>query len=154
MLARRQYEKELREQDDNANTDDEDVLEVFDQNSTSMEVDDSSFGVIDKGKGKVDPTSMNPPDVVPSRHRRPVIDPFAASGQYSFVCQPCLPNPKIGFVGDGEEDGSVSSSSSRRKLKSTNSDLLSSVANPQSLSHPEKTRKRKRKNKNLAPSPE
>ena len=79
MLARRQYEKELREQDDNANTDDEDVLEVFDQTVTSMDVD---LGVKDrdKGKGKAEPTLMNPPGAVPSKRRRPVMDPFAASG--------------------------------------------------------------------------
>ncbi len=85
MLARLQYEKELREQDDNANTDDEGVLEVFDQNLTTMDDDESSFSVKDKGKGKAEPTSMNPPDTVPSKHRRPVMDPFAASGQYRFV---------------------------------------------------------------------
>jgi hypothetical protein len=84
ILARRQYEKELREQDVNANND-EDVLEVFDQNVASTDVDDSSLDAKEKGKGKAEPTSMNLPGALPSKRRRPVMDPFAASGQYRLV---------------------------------------------------------------------
>lgn len=82
MLARRQYEKELQEQDENMNTDDEDVLEVFDQDTTIMDIDDSPSGVKDKGKGKADPTSMTLPGAETSKRRRQVMDPFSASGQY------------------------------------------------------------------------
>jgi hypothetical protein len=85
MLARQQYERELQEEGVGANTDDEDVLEVFDRNGTSMDVDGSSSAVKDKGKRKAEPNSMNSPTAVPSKRRRPLMDPFAASGQYSFV---------------------------------------------------------------------
>jgi len=131
MLARQQYEKELREQDANANTDDDDVLEVFGQNFPSKSVHDS-LDVKDNGKGKAEPTSMMLPG---AKCRRPVMDPFSASG----------------VVSDEEPP-----SSSRNKSKFTESESRSSEARPQpsqSASQPgNKARKKKQKNKSVAPS--
>lgn len=80
MLARQKYEKELREQDDNPNSDEEDVLEIFDK----MDVDDSHANVKEKREGKGKLTPMTPPGTVPSKRRRPAMDPFAASGLSSL----------------------------------------------------------------------
>lgn len=154
MLARQEYEKELRGQNADANTDDEDVLGVFDQNVRSMDVDDSPLGVNDKGKGKEESTSMRSPGVAPSKRRRPAIDPFSASGKYELVFRKSTYQmQKIGFVGDDHDDEEpVLSSSSRRRPKSAKTDLPPSEAKiqpSQSGSHSEnKVKKKRKKNKN------
>ena len=149
MLARQNYEKELREQDSNPNSDEEDVLEVFDQ----MDVDDGHANVKDKKKGKGKLMPIASPGV-PSKRRRPVMDPFAASGLSRFFQPVDFVHPvrNIGFVDSEEEaDDRPLSSTFRRNPRLSKSDLPSSEA-LRPLSHVENEVKRKKKNKNFATS--
>jgi len=104
MIARQQYEQELRELQEGED-DEEGVLDVYDEADHAegqMDVDDTpilrTVGVKpkDKGKGKAnakqlfDDTSHAPTNsmhsvTVSSKRRRPLMDPFAASGPSHLI---------------------------------------------------------------------
>jgi len=121
MLERVQYEKEMRERDENGSEDDQ--LEVFvdeegKEQSDGMAVDDEVRQVVDvKGKGKArqeDPTETTQ---VGNKRRRPAIDPFA--GKYiSPSYSSAFTDDNEIFTGYGDDLPEANDESVSKKTKS------------------------------------
>lgn len=163
MLERRQYDKELREQD----SDYDDNLKVFDE---SVQVDDKimNTGVLlpaqeprkDKGKAKANPDpSGDASSPVMMAHRaakrqRPAMDPFVASGRFCTVSisLSSAHDPRTGFIGIGEEEQTSSSShapSLSKKSNSSHSTARNSSAVCHASDKASKKAKKKNKSKNV-----
>lgn len=72
MIARAQYEKELKE----AGSEEEDELEVFDEGNDDMEVDGDRGDTSDKGKGKGRASDIDCGAEGVRKRRRVAMDPF------------------------------------------------------------------------------
>ncbi|KAJ7070494.1 Sas10/Utp3/C1D family-domain-containing protein [Mycena amicta] len=118
MRERAEYERELRERGDNDESEDE-GLEIVDGDGDEVLVQGEV--VKDKGKGKgkaVEHSHSVPEPVAGNKRRRPVVDPFAASGYGDDVNdhEPTATPPRTGTEDVGAE-GSESSKKKNKKQK-------------------------------------
>lgn len=90
MLARAQYEKEMREADEAGDEDDEGLVMYDGEGDVGVEDEDESGGASDgstgkknKGKGKAMEIDDDAPEVatIGSKRRRPPVDVFAGTSR-------------------------------------------------------------------------
>ncbi|CAA7268100.1 unnamed protein product [Cyclocybe aegerita] len=154
MLERKQYEEELKAQDEK--DEEEDVLEVYEENDDAMNVDDepspskSTKSKLKerKGKGKekvgqVGSLSAPAGESEPSskKRRRPAVDPFAGYSDTATTWNPATPDS------DPSPARKKKSKTSRPSTESRTTPKPDTEADPSSE---KKSKKSKKKTKNLS----